>query len=203
MASIGRRAKAAAVSGQTIYEGQGLGNRILAVLSRAYLDRRANDGATRFASNNNVVFRRSAFLEHPLPTQGGPFAARLQSEALIRAGYELAFEPTMLVTHDFEGWSMERDIRRNIGWATIRVRQLDPGMPQAWAARLGPLAVPLFFGGHVLDSWWHVLRAGRHYGLRWWERPLAMATALYVHALEIGGMATALTGGNVGATAYR
>jgi hypothetical protein len=35
------------------------------------------------------------------------------------------------------------------------------------------------------------VRAGRHYGLRWFELPAAFATAVYVHLLEIGGMAAA------------
>lgn len=200
--AIEARPNAAAVSGQTVYEGRTLSERALGVLSRAYIDRRGR-GLTRFVSNNNVVFRRSVYLEHPLPTEGGPFAARLQSEALLRAGYQLAFEPAMRVTHDFEGWAMERDIRRNIGWATIKVRQIDPSMPQAWALRSGPLAVLLFFVGHVLESCWHVLRVGGHYDLPWYERPAAMALAFYVHALEIGGMRAAMAGRGVGPTAYR
>ena len=32
------------------------------------------------------------------------------------------------------------------------------------------------------------MRAGRYYGLRWFELPVAFMTAVYVHMFEIGGM---------------
>lgn len=202
LAATARRPDVGAVSGMTVYAGRSLSERVLAVLSRAYLDRRGPAG-TKFVSNNNCLVRRDAALAHPLPEDGGPFAARIQSEALRAAGWHLAFEPAMRVTHDFEGWAMERDIRRNIGWATITVRRLEPTVPHAWALRLGPLASLYFFAAHVGESWWAVLRAGRHYGLAIHELPVAMATALYVHGLELGGMRDALAGRPLGATAYR
>ncbi len=202
MQAVAKHPEVAAISGKTVYTGRSLGERILGVLSRAYLDRRG-DGHTRFVSNNNAIFRRSVYIEYPLPVEAGPFSARIHSEALTRNGHVLLFEPAMLVTHDFEGWAMERDIRRNIGWATIKVRQLDPGLPHTWAIRLGPLAVMYFYLGHVMESWWHILRIGHDYGLKWYEKPLAMATAFYVHALEIDGMWKALRAEDIGATAYR
>lgn len=202
LAAAARRPDVGAVSGMTVYAGRSLSERVLAVLSRAYLDRRGRAG-TKFVSNNNCLVRRDAALAHPLPEDGGPFAARIQSEALRAAGWHLAFEPAMRVTHDFEGWAMERDIRRNIGWATIAVRRIEPTVPHAWALRLGPVASWYFFAAHVGESWWAVLRAGRHYGLAAHEVPVAMATALYVHALELGGMRDALAGRPLGATAYR
>jgi cellulose synthase/poly-beta-1,6-N-acetylglucosamine synthase-like glycosyltransferase len=202
LAATGHRPDIGAVSGMTVYAGRSLSERTLAVLSRAYLDRRGRAG-TKFVSNNNCLLRRDAAVAHPLPEDGGPFAARIQSEALRAAGWHLAFEPAMRVTHDFEGWEMERDIRRNIGWATITVRRIEPSVPHAWALRLGPLASLYFFAAHVGESWWAVLRAGHHYGLAAHERPVAMAAALYVHALELGGMRDALAGRPLGATAYR
>jgi len=193
---------AAAISGRTRYAGRGLQERVLAVLSRAYLDP-GEPGVTPFISNNNAILRRDVFLAHPLPTNGGPFAARMQSEAIRRAGGSLLFEPTMCVVHDFEGWAMERDIRRNIGYGTIRIRQLDPRMPWAWLARLGVASIPFFVVARTVDSWWDGLRAGRHYGLRWFEQPIAFALAVVVHLLEIGGMLSAFRHEAITTTAYR
>jgi hypothetical protein len=138
-----------------------------------------------------------------LPTDGGPFAARLQSEALRRAGRRLRFEPTMRVVHDFEGLAMERDIRRNIGYGTIRIRQLDPRMPWAWLTRFGVASIPLFVLARTVDSCWDALRAGRYYGLRWFEQPMAFALAFAVHLLEIGGMLSAFRHEAITTTAYR
>jgi hypothetical protein len=194
--------EAAAISGRTRYAGLSLGERVLAVLSRAYLDPGAA-GPNAFISNNNAIFRRTVFLEHQLPTNAGPFASRLQSEAIRRRGGQLRFDPTMCVVHDFEGWAMERDIRRNIGYGTIRIRQLDPRMPWAWMARLGIASVPLFVLGRTIDSWWVSLRAGRHYGLRWFEQPVAFLVAIVVHLLEIGGMLSAFRHEAITSTAYR
>jgi hypothetical protein len=194
--------EAVATSGRTRYAGRGVVERVLAVLSRAYLDP-GEAGATPFISNNNAILRRAVFLEHPLPTNGGPFAARMQSEAIRRAGGRLRFEPAMRVVHEFEGWAMERDIRRNTGYGTIRIRQLDPQMPWAWMLRLGVVSIPLFVLFRTVDSWWDGLRAGRHYGLRWFEQPIAFVLAAVVHVLEIGGMLRAFRHEAITTTAYR
>jgi hypothetical protein len=193
---------AIAVSGRTTYAGRGVGERALAVLSRAYLDPGAA-GPTQFISNNNAIVRRADYLAHPLPTDGGPFASRIQSEAMRRRGARFRFEPGMVVVHEFEGWAMERDIRRNIGYGTIRIRQLDPKMPWAWMARLGVASIPLFVAARTVDSWWDALRAGRHYGLRWYEQPVAFALAIVVHVLEIAGMRQAFRDEPITTTAYR
>jgi hypothetical protein len=193
---------AIAVSGRTTYAGRGVGERALAVLSRAYLDPGAA-GPTKFISNNNAIVRRADYLAHPLPTDGGPFASRIQSEAMRRRGARFRFEPGMVVVHEFEGWAMERDIRRNIGYGTIRIRQLDPKMPWAWMARLGVASIPLFVAARTVDSWWDALRAGRHYGLRWYEQPVAFALAIVVHVLEIAGMRQAFRDEPITSTAYR
>lgn len=193
---------AVAVSGRTTYAGSGVTERALAALSRAYLDPGAA-GTTKFISNNNAIVRRADYLAHPLPTSGGPFASRLQSEALRRRGARFRFEPDMRVVHEFEGWGMERDIRRNIGYGTIRIRQLDPRMPWAWMARLGAASIPLFVAARTIDSWWDTLRAGRHYGLRWYEQPVAAILAVGVHLLEVGGMRQAFRDETITTTAYR
>lgn len=194
--------EAVAVSGRTRYAGKSLHERTLAALSRAYLDP-GYRGRTEFISNNNAIIRREVFLQHPLPEEGGPFAARIQSEAIRRAGGQLRFEPSMCVVHDFEGWGMERDIRRNIGYATVRIRQLDPRMPWAWLLGLGVASIPLFVVARTLDSCWDCLRAGAHYGVRWFELPFAFAFAFIVHLMEIGGMLTAFKQKRITATAYR
>lgn len=182
---------AVAASGRTVYPMHRLAFRILAALSRAYLDP-GRAGTTTFISGNNAVFRRDVLLAHPLGPHRRPLAARLQTEAIRLAGGELRFVPEMLVEHRFEGWAMERRIRDHVGYRAIRVRQIEPGVPYGWMLRLGPLVVPAMVTARTLESWMNCVRAGRFYGVRWFELPAAFATALYVHALEIGGMRRAL-----------
>lgn len=192
----------AAVSGRTAYSGGGLVLRSLALLSRAYLDP-GRAGLTRFASNNNACFRRSAYIEHPLPEQLGPFAARIQTERLHGAGWRLWFEPAAVVTHAFEGWAMERDIRRQSGYATIRIRQEDPDMPWAGLLRFGLLSLPVFAAGKLLDRAGDCFRCSRAYGIRWWEQPVLLLLAAAVQILEVPGMVRALRGGAAPETRYR
>jgi hypothetical protein len=177
----------AAASGRTEYADNGFTSRVLTTLSRSFVDP-GGPGPTNFISGNNAIYRRDAFLAHPLASLARPFAARLQSEEMRRAGAKLYFEPRMRVTHRFEGWPMERRIRRSVGYATIRLRQLDPRMPHAWMLRLGVLSIPLILGARTVDSFWDCVRAGPSYGLRWFELPAAFVTAVAVHLLEIRGM---------------
>lgn len=181
--------EAVAVSGRTTYEDRGFTNRALATLSRSFLDP-GRAGPTRFISSNNAIVRRAALLAHPLGPPPRAMAARLQAEA-IRRGGSLRFEPAMRVTHRFDGWPMERRIRRHVGYRAIRVRQLDPRVPHAWLVRAGPVAIPVVLALRVLESVANCVRAGRHYGLRRHEIPAACALALAVHALEVGGMLSA------------
>jgi hypothetical protein len=125
----------------------------------------------------------------------------MQSEAIRLAGGKLFFEPRMLVEHRFEGWPMERRIRRHVGYRTIKVRQLDRRVPYAGLLRFGALSVPVFIAARIADSWWDLLRVGRHYGLRWFEMPAAFVVAIVVHLLEIGGMRAAFADGRAGAAA--
>jgi hypothetical protein len=181
---------AAAVSGRTAYPQTSFSYRVLGLLSRSFLDP-GEAGPTRFVSDSNAIFRRDVLLAHPLPPLHRRLAARLQGEAIRSAGGAFYFEPRMRVTHRFEGWPMERRIRRNVGYRTIRLRLLDPRLSHAWMVRLGIGSIPLIVAARTLDSCWDCLRVGRHYGLRWFELPAAFATALAVHLLEIGGMAAA------------
>jgi len=184
--------EAAAVSGRTVYPDGGFSNRVLATLSRSYIDP-GGPGVTRFISNNNAIIRREVLAKHPLKDFARPLAMRLQTEAIQLAGGVLYFEPRMRVTHRFEGWPMERRIRRHVGYRAIRVRQLNPRVSHSWMLRLGILSIPAVLTARTLDSWWDCMRAGRFYGLRWFELPAAFVTAGYVHLLEIGGMIDAFT----------
>lgn len=190
--------RAVAASGRTVYPPDRLAYRILAALSRGYLDP-GRAGPTTFISGNNAVFRRDVLLAHPLGPHRRPLAARLQTEAIRLAGGELRFVPEMRVVHRFEGWPMERRIRRHVGYRAIRVRQLEPDAPYAWMLRLGPLVVPVVLGARIAESWMTCVRAGRFYGLRWFELPIAFAVAVFVHLLEIGGMREAVAEGRASA----
>ena len=183
--------EAVAVSGRTVYPDKGVSYRVLAALSRSFIDP-GGPGVTHFISNNNALVRRAALLAHPLGKPPRALAARLQTEAIRIDGGVLRFEPRMRVTHRFEGWRMERRIRRNVGYRAVRVRQLDPRVPFAWMTRLGALAVPCMVAARTLDSFRDCVRVGREYGVRWFELPLAFAAAVAVHLLEIGGMRAAL-----------
>lgn len=193
-ATMDEHADAVAASGRTLYPMERLTFRVLATLSRSYLDP-GRAGTTTFISANNAVFRRDVLLAHPLGPHRRPLAARLQTEAIRLSGGTLRFAPEMEVVHRFEGWPMERRIRQRVGYRAIRVRQLEPGTPYAWMLRLGPLVVPVVVAARTLESWMSCVRAGRHYGVRWFEQPVALATAVYVHLLEIGGMREALAEG--------
>jgi hypothetical protein len=197
-----RHPDAAAVSGRTTYAGRTLLERVLGLLNRSFLDP-GRAGPTRFIGNNNAGYRRAAFMAHPLPTDAGPFASRMQSEAIRRSGGRLYFEPAMSVIHDFEGWSMECDIRRNIGYSTIDTRLRDPSLPYAWLTRLGVLSIPVFAVGKTLDNWGDVIRCGRHYGVRGYEVGVALVMAIVVHAMEVPAMFRAFGRRPVGQTAYR
>ncbi len=87
--------EASVISGKTVYAGRGLGERMLSLLSRSYVDA-GQAGVTRFISNNNAAWRREVFLAHPFPAGLGPFAGRMQSESIRRAGGHLLFEPKIL-----------------------------------------------------------------------------------------------------------
>lgn len=194
--------QAAAVSGRTTYAGATILERTLAVLSRAYLDP-GGRGRSIYISNNNALVRRSVWLSAPLSTEGGRFGSRMQSEELRRRGCWFFFEPDARVVHDFEGWSMERDIRRNIGFSTIRIRQVDPQMPYAWMVRMGSPSIPLIVAARTVASLADCVRAGSNYGVRWFEQPVAWALAVVVNLMEVGGMLRAFGDRPITRTAYR
>ena len=202
VAAMNARPQVAIISGRTVYPPAGLTERILSLLSRSYVDR-GKPGPTRFISNNNSIWRREVYLKYPLPSGLGPFAGRMQSESIIRAGYQLWFDPSIRVVHDFEGWAMESDIRRNTGYGTVVARLHDPDMPQAWLTKFGVVSIPVFAGGKIVDSWRDCIRCDSAFGVKWFELPLALLGSMVVHLMEIPGMWQAFRRKTIRATQYR
>jgi GT2 family glycosyltransferase len=185
------RPNAAVVSGLTVYPGESFTYRVLGTLLRSFVDP-GRAGPTQFITANNAIFRREVLLAHPIPPVAPRHLAnRLQTEAIRGTGGGLYFAPDMLVTHRFDGWSTERHIRHRVGYRVIRLRQLDRSAPYAWLTRLGILSIPFIIAGRTLHSWKDCVRAGHHFGLRWFELPAAFAIAVAVHVLEVGGMMAA------------
>lgn len=192
----------AVTSGLTLYAGNSAVERCLGLLSRSYVEV-ADAGPTRHISNNNAIYRRDVLLQHPLPEDATPFSSSLQSQAMLAAGEELRFDPRLVVTHAFEGWAMERDIRRNLGYAVLHNRMQRSDLPHARLSRLGLLSVPLFLGGRWAKSSWQCLLHGRRHGVHWREQSLALGLAAVTTALELPGMLAAVRAKKPGATAYR
>jgi hypothetical protein len=197
------RPDALAISGRTTYPGRSTLERALGLLSRSYVDR-GEAGPVRLLSTNNMIVRRKVFCSDPLPVEAGAFAYRLLTERLLRQGGKLYFEPKMRAVHDFEGWPMERDLRRQVGWTSIRIRQIDADIPGAKVVRLlGPGAVPLLYAYRLVESTGHCFRLPRHFGLDLRHIPLLLALTVLVHAFELPGMFRALRGREAGPTVYR
>lgn len=197
-----RHPEAAVVSGTVTYSSRTRLGRLLGLLDRTYLNT-VRTGDTDSLNNNSTGFRRSVVIDHPLPDDTGPFFNKLYAQQLIRLGHRVLFEPRMMVTHDFEGWSMQEDIRRNIGFATIAMRIANPTMPYAWLIQLRFAAIPLIVVGKVALSIWQSARFAHAYGVAWYEVPLAWALAPVVRCLEVPGMIDALRGRRIVKTQYR
>jgi hypothetical protein len=196
------RPRAAVVSGRTVHPGRGLTERILGLLSRAHLDP-GRAGWTAQLANQNAGYRRAAYLAHPLPSDTLPFTSTLQSEAILRGGGGLWFEPGMRTTHEYAGWAAQRDIWVNSGYGTVLCRLRDPSLPYAWLTRLGVASVPLFVLGKILDAWIMCFRCARAYDVPWIALPYALALAVWTRVLEAPGMLQALRGRPLAATDYR
>lgn len=192
----------AVVSGRTIYRSASVTERTIGLLSRGYLDR-GTAGPTDAIANNNAGFSREALLAHPFLDDIGAFGGKLQAESMRQAGLRFRFEPKMLAAHAYEGWGMERDIRRNTGYATIMVRRIDPRIALSWMVRMGPFSIPLFYLARLLLSWSALLRLHGYYGVPWFQIPKGLGLAAYLHWLEIPGMKMAISGERIVETAYR
>jgi hypothetical protein len=193
MAHRRQHPEAAAISGRTLYKGEGLLRRIFALLDRSYVDS-GDAGPSRAISNNNGAFDRSVLMEFPLKNDVGPFGSRPHSDAIQAAGGTLRFEPGMVAYHGYGGWEMAREVRRHTGFSMARYRQINPGATHAWMYRLGNFGIPLIVGMAILDSWRRTIRLGPRYGIRWFEVPVAMAVAVRAHLMEIPGLRTAMRG---------
>jgi hypothetical protein len=193
--------EAGVVSGRTVYEGKTFLERACGVLGRAYVECRAL--RTEHISNNNAGFRREVLRDHPLPSEAGPFSSKLHADAIQRAGWHLLFDPRASATHAFDGWEMEKDIRRNMGYGFIKVRQLNPDLPFGRLVQLRYASIPLYFVGRVIESWLRSARFYQSYGLQWYELPAVLGLALGVHVVEVPGMITAFQGRQIAHTAYR
>lgn len=183
---------AAAVSGRTVYPGNDFVSRAAALVERAYVEGGARS-ETDHISNNGAGFRRSAYLQHPLPVDIGVFASQTQSSAMRRAGLRLIFEPRMRVTHAYDP-HFEGDLRPAIGYGVIQIRRHDPRLRYAWLARLGYLSVPIFVIGRTLRGWMQAVRFHRVYGVSWYELPAVFAFAAFGCLQEIPGMLRAVNG---------
>jgi hypothetical protein len=60
-------------------------------------------GPARRTAENNIAFRREAYLEYPLPEGSGAQAVRIQTAALLRAHYVLWRNPELRVLRDRRG----------------------------------------------------------------------------------------------------
>jgi hypothetical protein len=191
-----------AVSGKTVYPGASFTANVCALLARSYLDP-GHAGETKFIAINNCAFRKAAYLAHPLPTGIGTFSSRVQSELIIRDGWTLWCDPEIVVIHDFEGLSMEADLRRNAGHGTIVTRLQSPSLPYASLVRMGRPSIPIILAGKILDSWRDCVRCGQHYGVKWHSVPIAMILSVGIHSLEVPGMLKAFEGGGLSRSHFR
>lgn len=200
--SLRRAPDASVCSGLTNYPNRNRLERILSLTGRSHVCRRG-EGYVTYIANNNAIYRREAYLQHPLRPEAGPFGGRLHAHELLRAGHRYYFQPAMQVIHDFDGPGMERDIRHSMGFATVRMRQLDKQLPFAWFVQLGVVSIPLFFFARLTQTWIWCLLYWHYHGVKVYELPLALVSAVRSHLYEISGMLTAFAGKEIGESAYR
>jgi hypothetical protein len=160
---------------------------VLSLCDRAFMD----SGRTRTTStisNNNSAFRRAAFLEHPLREEVSFYAGRVQAQALQRGGHRLLFEPRMLARHLWDGWAMEREYRRQVGYGVISLRRVDPESRFTNLVKAGPVMIPVVVGYRIVRRWIEVCRAAPQHDVAWFELPIALIASVGLHLLEIPGM---------------
>lgn len=202
VAAMRRQPDVAVVSGRTLHRDTTLAARAFALIERGHLDP-GKPAPTRYLANHAAVYRRSTLLAHPFHPTAGPFGSRLQSEAILRSGEQLFFEPSAHVFHTYGGWLVQADIARNNGYGTVVTRAIDREQPFASLLRLGPVSIPFFIAGKTLSSLADCVRCYRHYGIRVYELPQLFTLAILARLLEAPGMWRALRGRNLAASAYR
>lgn len=196
--------RVAAVSGRTVYPGDGVVARCLTLIDRAYVDLGGNGptGPTHELSNNNCAIRRELLRAHPLPTGVGAFASRLHANALRAAGLELVFAFEARVEHGLSV-PMVIDMRRELGRARLANRRVDRALPGSRLARLGVAAVPpMVLIGMARDAW-ALLRKHRRYGVSALELPIALSLSQALRLLEVPGLWSVATGRDARTGAYR
>ncbi|HEX5824762.1 MAG TPA: glycosyltransferase [Candidatus Limnocylindrales bacterium] len=194
--------RVAAVSGRNLSPGLTRLKRIVSLAGRAVGDE-GSAGPTRHVALNNIAYRREVLLAHPFSSAAGSCGFAFHSQALIRAGHGLAFDPGMLVVHDDMAFGAVRDIRRQLGMSIVKTRLLDPQQPYAWLVRLRYASIPIFVAGKTLLTARRVVVRRAVHGVRWYEVPAAIAAGFVHHALEVPGMIRAFRGQPVGATNFR
>ena len=197
------RGNYAAISGKTLYRQRQLVPRLCALFTRGYVDPGPLSTDAVSLSGNNAAFRREAILRCPFPEDAGPFAGRIHTQRLRDAGLRIGFSERMLAFHAYDGWAIERDIRRHLGRTCIHSRLVEPSLPFASVARWGLLSIPFFIVARIAYDWRVCLRVHASYGVRWFEVPAALGFAVVARSLEIPGMIDAVLNRPVPSTHYR
>ena len=192
----------AVVSGRTLAPARNRRERIVSLAGRAVGDEGVA-GPTIHLGLNDVVYRRDVILRHPLSSDAGSCGFAYNGQTLRRAGHRLWFEPAMTVTHDELSPDEVRDVRRLMGAALIRSRQLDPHHRHAWLVRLGYASIPLFVGSKTLLTTQRIVTRRETQGVRWYEVPASVAVAFRRHLMEVPGMIAALRGRPVVGSHFR
>ncbi len=193
---------AAAVSGRTLGARRTWLERISSLPQRAVGD----EGSARETCHllvNNAAYRRQVYLRHPLSLAAGICGHRLQTEAIRRAGGRIYFEPGMEAVHVPLHWAREREVRRLMGLSIIKTRLVDPLQPYAWLVRLRYLSIPIFVVAKTLLTARRCWLRRKHFAVRWYEVPVAVAAGFVRHLLETPGMVMAFRGQSAPESAHR
>jgi hypothetical protein len=196
------RPEVAAVSGRSLSPARTRLARIVSLAGRAVGDE-GTAGPTVHVSLNNIAYRRDVLLDHPYSSAAGSCGFALHSQALLRAGQNLWFDPGMVVVHDDMDFAAMRDVRRQLGMTLVLTRKVDPQHPHAWLVRLGYASIPIFVTAKTLLTARRVVARRAAQGVRWYEVPAAIAAGFVHHLFEVPGMILAFRGQPIRATNFR
>ncbi len=192
----------AAVSGRSLSPGRTRWARIVSLAGRAVGDEGVA-GPTRHVALNNIAYRRDVLLANPFSSAAGSCGFALHSEALLRAGHRLYFDPAMVVVHDDMDLAAVRDVRRHMGMTIVLTRKIDPRQPHAWLVRLGYVSIPVFVAAKTFLTAKRVVLRRAAQGVKWYEVPAAIGAGFVHHLLEVPGMILAFRGRPIRATNFR
>lgn len=165
-----------AVSGRTLYGRETATARVLSLLHRAYADV-GRSGRTRHVANNGTLYRRRLLLDFPYPPAITPFAASWQRNLQMqKSNAYFYFSSDMEMLHAFDGFRFLLDYHRNMGYASMSVRN-NPSL-----LLLAELIYRAF-----RKAGCSIMYKSRSY-LRWHDYPLALALLFLLPWLEIPGM---------------